>query len=99
MGNLYNQLSEVYEAMYQTFINYDDEFSFYSSMLKKYNCSNLLEIGCGTGNLAGKFIQQGFIYTGIDLSEEMLTIARSKYPGACFLKADMRNFLIETKKD
>lgn len=99
MGNLYNQLSMVYEAMYQSFINYEDEFSFYSSVLKKYNCSSILEIGCGTGNLAKKFIQKNFTYTGIDLSEEMLTIARLKYPDAKFLKADMRDFFLESKKD
>ncbi len=28
MSNLYGNLSEVYEAMYQSFINYNEEFEF-----------------------------------------------------------------------
>lgn len=99
MSSLYKELSGVYEAMYQTFINYDEEFAFYSSILNKYNCNNVLEVGCGTGHLAEKFIQNNFNYTGIDLSEEMLAIACKKYPGYSFLKADMRNFTLNSKTD
>jgi hypothetical protein len=56
MSNLYGNLSEVYEAMYQSFINYDEEFSFYNDLLQKYNCKNVLEIGCGTDVILYKVI-------------------------------------------
>jgi SAM-dependent methyltransferase len=99
MNNLYNSLSEVYEMMYHSFINYDKEYSYYSNKLIACNSKSVLELGCGTGNLAQRFIADGFDYTGIDLNKAMLKIAREKNPGADFLEADMRNFNLSKKKD
>jgi SAM-dependent methyltransferase len=78
--------------MYKSFINYDEEFDFYSNILLKYGCNKLLEIGSGTGNLAGRFIYADFNYTGLDLSADMLRIAEKKYPQAAFINRDMRKF-------
>jgi ubiquinone/menaquinone biosynthesis C-methylase UbiE len=97
MNNLYTQLSEVYEAMYLTFINYEEELNFYSSLLKKYHCGSVLEIGCGTGNLAPGFVRQGFEYCGMDISSEMLKIAKRNHPQSRFIEADMRNFELDEK--
>lgn len=38
----------------------------------------VLDVGCGTGNFSLKLAQLGAIVTGIDISEEMLAIAREK---------------------
>jgi SAM-dependent methyltransferase len=97
MSNLYKELSAVYEAMYQTFINYGEEYEFYSSLLIKYHCTHILEIGCGTGHLAAKFTGNNFNYTGIDLSEDMLSLAKTNNPGVNFFKADMREFSLSQK--
>ncbi len=97
MNQLYSQLSEVYAAMYQSFINYEEEFYFYHQLLAKYHCSSVLEIGCGTGNLAPQFLAAEFAYTGLDLSDEMLSIAKKNHPSADFYKADMRNFALPKK--
>ena len=37
---------------------------------------SLLDLGCGTGRLADAFAARGFDYLGIDLSEEMLAVAK-----------------------
>lgn len=92
MNNLYASLSEVYEGMYQTFINYKEEFAFYFSILKKYQCQSVLEAGCGTGNLAQLFIANNVEYVGMDLSDDMLAIGRKNNPKVDFIKGDMRNF-------
>ncbi|PSR12289.1 MAG: class I SAM-dependent methyltransferase [Bacteroidetes bacterium] len=92
MSNLYHQLAPVYEAMYQTFMDYPREFAFYSSILRQYQKKNLLELGCGTGNLAPYFTEAGFGYQGLDLSEEMISLARKKYPQIDFSLGDMRRF-------
>ena len=42
----------------------------------------LLDIGCGTGNLALKFDTAGYNVSGIDLSEDMLTIANARTEAA-----------------
>ena len=43
--------------------------------------SRALDIGIGTGNLAGRFLSAGLAVTGIDPSEKMAEICRRKYPG------------------
>ena len=98
MNNIYITHSEIYEMMYQTFINYDEEYAYYSNKLKNYNAQSVFELGCGTGNLANRFLINGFNYTGLDLNKAMLDIAERKNPGAEFMEADMRNFSLPEKK-
>jgi SAM-dependent methyltransferase len=95
MSSLYRELATVYEAMYHTFIDYKEEFDFYHSILKKHGKNAVVEIGCGTGNLANPFLQAGFEYTGLDLNDEMIDLAKEKAPKAEFMQADMRDFLLE----
>ena len=99
MHNLYTDLAEVYEAMYQTFINYEEEYLFYSHLLKEGGCHSIVEIGCGSGHLAARFAGAGFRYTGLDLSADMLAIAQQKYREADFLQADMRHFELSKPVD
>lgn len=99
MSNLYSNLSVVYEAMYQSFNDYEAEYLFYSEILVKYHCKTLVEIGCGSGNLVSHFANAGFDFLGMDLSEEMLFIAKEKSPNAQFIKKDMRDFDLQTKLD
>ncbi len=84
--------------MYQTFINYDEEYAYYSDKLKKNNAGSVIELGCGTGSLASRFTANGFDYTGLDLNKTMLDIAERKSPGAKFIEADMKSFQLEQKK-
>ena len=96
MSKLYKELAEVYEAMYQTFIDYKEEYDFYSGLLEKYNKNQVLEIGCGTGHLANYFAKNGFEYIGMDLSEEMIQLAKNKAHTSQFIKGDMRDFKINS---
>lgn len=98
MTNLYSNLSEIYEMMYQTFINYNEEYDYYSSKLKKYDAESVFELGCGTGNLASLFIANGFNYIGLDLNKALLDIAKRKNPGIEFIEVDIRNFKLPLQK-
>ena len=100
MATLYEgEMAGIYEAMYQSFVNYDQEYTFYKSILDKYNCNSVVEIGAGTGNLAYRFSKDNFEYTGIDYSEDMLSIAQKKYPELKLIHGDMRNFKLPKKTD
>ena len=99
MSNLYSNLSSIYEAMYRSFINYEEEFTFYHNILLKYSCTSVVEIGCGSGNVARRFVNSNIEYVGMDLSEEMLAIAKISNPTAVFVKDDMRSFILNTKMD
>lgn len=41
--------------------------------------SNILDIGCGTGHLAGELMQRGYTAWGVDFSEGMVEYAREHY--------------------
>ncbi len=41
----------------------------------------LIDLGCGTGRLLPRFKQRGYGVVGVDLSEEMLAVARAKTGG------------------
>jgi putative AdoMet-dependent methyltransferase len=49
----------------------------------------VLELGIGTGNLAGRFLQKGCPVWGIDFSAEMLARTRAKYPQIALVQADL----------
>ena len=99
MSNLYTSLAQVYEAMYKTFINYEEEFALYKQLLVKYHCQSVVEIGCGAGNLAGRFIKDGLNYTGLDISAEMLAIAKKNNPACTFFQSNMQHFILPQPVD
>ena len=92
MNPLYKDLATIYEAMYHSFIDYPAEYDFYSGQLLRYHQNEVLEIGSGTGNLAKYFIANGFVYKGLDYSEQMIDLAKKKISTAEFIKGDMRDF-------
>ena len=55
--------------------------------------STLLDLACGTGTMSLLMKNRGYRVTGIDISEEMLSVADHKAQGEIsFIKADMRDF-------
>jgi len=91
MTQLYSSLANIYHEMYQYVFDYDKEFNFYDSILKKNNCIKILEVGCGSGMLARRFLKNGYNYLGLDLFKEMLDIARNEVKVDTFIQCDMRN--------
>jgi SAM-dependent methyltransferase len=99
MTILYSALATIYHEMYQHVFDYDKEFDFYDRLLKSNSCNKILEVGCGTGMLARRFIRNGYDYLGLDLSEEMLEIARTEVGQNVFIRSDMRSISIENQFD
>jgi ubiquinone/menaquinone biosynthesis C-methylase UbiE len=59
----------------------------------------ILDLCCGTGQLAAALTKRGFRVTGVDGSEEMLGYARHNAPGAEFHLADARSFVLGDRFD
>lgn len=58
--------------------------------------SHILDLCCGTGQLAQALVRRGYRVTGIDGSEEMLRFARDNAPSAEFILADARAFRLSS---
>lgn len=92
MGELYNEnLAWVYDEIYQGFIDYKAQYVFYKSLCIENDSNEILEIACGTGNLAQSFNLDFKRYVGLDFSKSMLDIAKKKFPCGNFIQGDMRN--------
>jgi SAM-dependent methyltransferase len=50
---------------------------------------SLIDLGCGTGRLCQHFAAKGFNCLGVDLSEEMLSVARIHSPQASFISGNL----------
>ena len=95
MKSLYtNGFEQVFDDMYQTFINYQEEFECYSSILLDNNTTSVLEIGCGTGHLAKLFIDSTLHYQGLDLSQDMIAISKKRNPTGDFITHNMTTFTL-----
>ncbi len=59
----------------------------------------ILDVGCGTGNFSIKLAGRGCSVTGVDISNEMLNIARKKASGMNFdiefINVDLNNLPFE----
>ncbi len=99
MSKLYTSLAKVYHEIYQSLFNYDEEFAFYDTHLKANNVKSVVEIGCGTGNMAKRLVAANYAYIGIDLFQEMLDIAKENAPNIIFKQGDARNFNLSETSD
>ncbi|MFA5614890.1 MAG: class I SAM-dependent methyltransferase [Methanoculleus sp.] len=65
-----------------------------ADVVEKYNIpkGTCLDVACGTGNISNLLIELGFKVIGIDISDEMISVAKQKFPGEQFVCVDARNF-------
>lgn len=90
MTLLYSRLAHVYHLIYPSIFNYEKEFEIYHRRLSSAGCHEILEAGCGTGFLSGRFVNAGYAYTGLDRSAQMLAIACKENPLCRYVQSDMR---------
>ena len=76
---------------------------FYEATAKGEIEKTLLDLCCGTGQLAAHFLQQGYRVVGIDLSEPMLSFAKENAREyidagvATFIQADATSFTLDER--
>ena len=90
----YTGFAQVYDTFMDN-VPYDEWGEYLVSLLKKYGVEEglVLDMGCGTGAMTRYLDAHGYDMTGIDVSEEMLTIAKEKSsPDILYLLQDMQEF-------
>ena len=60
---------------------------------------SILDVACGTGMHLAAFARMGFEVEGVELSPEMLAVARGRLPGVPLHEADMRTFRLGRRFD
>ena len=82
----YHELAKSYDRLTND-VDYEATVAFYYEILKKegLNPRTCVDLACGTGSVTAILAEKGLQVTGVDLSEEMLTVASQKAPGAWFI--------------
>jgi ubiquinone/menaquinone biosynthesis C-methylase UbiE len=89
---MYRDLAKYYDYVY-SFKDYEQEVKQLREVIQQYQKSSgkdLLEIACGTGKHI-EHLKRSYHVTGLDISEEMLAIARERNPDVRFVLGDMRD--------
>ncbi|MCO7189106.1 MULTISPECIES: class I SAM-dependent methyltransferase [unclassified Pseudoalteromonas] len=97
-GKAYNQITHLWER---------EEFDMTNGIAQHQRAirfvkhrGNALDIGCGcTGRFIELLVNEGFKPTGLDISEEMLALARRKHPDISFVQGDICTYMLPDKYD
>lgn len=95
----FDRFARFYDLDYESF---QEDVAMYLGFAE-HTGGPLLELGCGTGRLLAPLAEAGYDVTGVDLSAEMLAIARSKLEmeglsgRARLVQADMREVRLEQR--
>lgn len=77
--NQYNDFAFIYDELMND-VDYDNWVDYIEQIIKRKNVKvkNILELACGTGNLTIPLTIKNYDIAGIDISAEMLNVAREK---------------------
>ena len=81
--------------------DYEEEVRQYTGIINKqtnHKAKSMLHLGCGAGG-HDRFLKADFDITGVDLNEEMLTLARKANPKVTYLQGDMRSVRLDQQFD
>lgn len=97
-GLSYDNIADDFASMRDSFHTEQKYLDFVINAIDKR--SHILDIGCGSGfPIAKYFMDKNFEVTGIDGSEKLLAIARSKYPKLRALHGDIRTIELNSSFD
>ena len=88
----YHALAVSYDRLTND-VDYEATVAFYWEILKREGLKprTAVDLACGTGSVAALLAEKGLEVTGVDLSEEMLTVAQHK----CMGLANMPRFVCQ----
>jgi len=80
ISEIYDQIAPVYDQRYQSMMHRVEDQIISDVCSRLYRPGmNVLDVGCGTGNMIDVAMFEPSDYTGIDVSESMLSKAKRKF--------------------
>lgn len=81
--NSYSEFAYIYDALMHKDVNYGQWADYIENIFDMYgiNPELVCDLACGTGNITIPLSQRGYDMTGVDISSDMLNIAREKSQG------------------
>jgi len=103
--SVFKQYASYYDSLYRN-KDYEKECDFLERIFEKYSSKKIhsvIDIGCGTGSHDLALDKRGYAVVGIDLSSEMVEIAKEKIKNKKtqleFFQGDARRFDLGKKFD
>ncbi|WP_153730757.1 class I SAM-dependent methyltransferase [Sporosarcina obsidiansis] len=87
-----NWNAELYDKKHKFVSNFGEDLV---SLLHPQRGEHILDVGCGTGDLAYEISKSGATVTGIDAAQSMIEAAQEKYPHMHFSVQDGESFSFE----
>lgn len=91
----YQSLSTYYDTIFP-FSGSKEQF--FLDLIANKPSSSALDLGCATGALVGLLTRLNWTAVGVDLSPDLIKLARQQHPGT-FLQEDMLGFLERSEKE
>lgn len=92
---MYNKFASLYDDLIND-VDYQKWADYYFKIFERYGLKPQLglDLGCGTGNMTLELSKRGVDMTGVDISEDMLMVAREKSENEniLYLNQDMTEF-------
>jgi len=100
---VFNAYAAYYDLLYEE-KDYQEEAKFVHLQIQQNfrNAKSILDLGCGTGKHAYELAKFGYKVTGVDLSQQMIDIAKenmSDNPNLNFHQGDIRNYKLNQQFD
>ena len=101
----YSGLARVYDYLLSG-VNYEEWANYLEELFTNFNAEprrRILDLACGTGNSTLPWAQRGYDVCGVDISAEMLAVARDKADArslrARFVQQDLRHLRLPEQVD
>ena len=94
----YSDFAAFYDGLTEN-VDYKVRSAYISNFFSRYGKGKtVLDLACGTGSVSQHLSKEGYDIIGLDLSEEMLTVAASKgIPNLQLIRGDMTDFMLSEK--
>ena len=76
----YSEFAQIYDKLMHSDVNYEKYADYIENLFDMHNVNPDLvcDLACGTGNITIPLAKRGYNMTGVDISYDMLNIAREK---------------------